>query len=233
MWKSNSSRFPKKPLSFGKISFMVVSAKIPVTLEERLEYKEELHIPAGWEEFLDALEECEYRIEYDDGEIISFMGYASETHEKLVGILARLFGNLLNEDTFNVFGSNLALHIPGFSRRYYNAGCAVVKGESEKVTLRGEMTAVANPILLVEVLSPSTEDFDLGRKFRHYREIPSLQQVLFIDSTGMPVVSHTRHNGGNDWLLREFTGANEAFPVLAEGSISLKELYHKVKFTEA
>ncbi|MFQ5446959.1 MAG: Uma2 family endonuclease [Saprospiraceae bacterium] len=212
---------------------MVISAKIPVTLEERLEYGEKLIIPAGWEEFLDALEESEYRIEYDAGEIISFMGYATENHEKLVGILVRLLGNLLKEDKFDIFGSNLALHIPGFGHRYYNADCAVVEGESEKVILRGNMTAVANPILLVEVLSPSTEDFDLGRKFRHYREIPSLQQVLFIDSTKTSVVSQTRHNGGNDWLLREFTDSNDEFPVLKEGAISVKELYRKVKFTQA
>ena len=54
------------------------------------------------------------------------------------------------------------------------------------------MTAVANPILLVEVLSAFTKDHDLGRKFRNYRKIPSLQQILFIESTERLVVSHTR-----------------------------------------
>jgi Uma2 family endonuclease len=206
---------------------MEIISKVPVTLTERLEYGPELRIPATRSAFLDLLEECEYRIEYDEGEIISFTGYANDLHEKLVIKIGHLLISVLNEDFFDVYGSNLALHIPGFVRRYYNADCAVVKGETEKVTLRGDMTAVANPVLLVEVLSRSGRDFYLNRKFRNYKKIPSLQQVLFIEITERKVVSHQRQN---DWQPKTFSTSGDRVPVLGEGAVSLDELYRKVRF---
>ena len=160
---------------------MEVLQSIPLTLNERIPHGPELRIPASWDEFLDMLEECEYRIEYDEGEIISFMGYATDEHEGLVSEIIRLLGNLLADSNYRVRGSNLALHIPGFVRKYYNADCAVIQGPSEKVLLRGNMSAVANPILLVEVLSPTNREFDLGRKLKNYQKIPGLQQM---DSEG-------------------------------------------------
>ncbi|MBX2929915.1 MAG: Uma2 family endonuclease [Saprospiraceae bacterium] len=204
---------------------MEVISSVPVTLDERLGFGRELRIPASWEEFLDMLEECEYRIEYDEGEIISYMGYATEEHETLVGEIIRLLGNLLSEMACRVNGSNLALHIPGFVNRHYNADCAVVQGASEKVILRGDMTAVANPVLIVEVLSPSNRDYDLSRKFKNYKKIPSLQQVLFIESTEIKVASHFRHD---DWAPQVFDLDQKAVPILNAGTISIEELYRKV-----
>lgn len=204
---------------------------MPVTLKDRLELGDEFHFPASWNEFLDMLEVCEYRIEYDEDEIISFMGYATELHEKLMLKIGALLLAVLNDDLFNVYGSNLALHIPGFKYKYYNADCAVIKGKSERVTLRGEMTAIANPILLVEVLSASTKDHDLGRKFRNYRKIPALQQILFIESTEKLVVSHTRQDR-TQWLLSEYSSDDDLIPILSEGSIRLGDLYKKIEFEE-
>lgn len=213
---------------------MEVAVKFPTTLTERFEYEEVLRVPASFEEFLDLLETCEYRIEYDNGEIISFMGFGTEAHEKLTMQIGRLLGNLLNEDVYSVYGSNLALHIPGFKYRYYNADCAVVKGASEKVTLRGSMASTANPVLLVEVLSPSTVDFDLGRKLNNYFKIPSLQQVLILETEGEAAVqSYTRHNGGDEWLRRNFTSPTDEIPVLNEGKLLLSNIYKNVNLLPA
>lgn len=209
---------------------MAVATKIPITLKERIEHGEDLHIAASWDEFLELLEECEYRIEYSNGKIISFMGYASELHEKLVARILRLLGNLLNEDLYEVYPSNLALHIPGFDKKYFNADCAVVKGPIEKKPLKGTMTAIANPVLLVEVLSLSTAGYDVFYKSRFYKSIPSLQQILIIDSTEMSVESHTRHNGNGEWLQKIFTEKEDHVRVLDEGSFSLEELYKRVVF---
>jgi len=204
---------------------MEVISQVPVTLDERLNYGEALRIRASWEEFLDLLDECEYRIEYDEGEIISSMVDATEEHETLVGEIIRLLGNLLSDMAYRVNGSNLALHIPGFVNRHYNADCVVIKGASEKIILRGDMTAVANPILIVEVLSPSNRDFDLSRKFKNYKKIPALQQVLFIDSSERKVISHSRQD---DWTPKIFDREGDAVSVLDVGTIALEEIYRKV-----
>ncbi len=209
---------------------MEVAAKLPVTLEERLDLGEELRIPANWEEFLDLLEECEYRIEYDEHEIISFMGYGTQNHEKIIASLIRFIGNLLDNGDFNIFGSNLALHIPDFVRRYYNGDVTVVQGASEEVVLRGSMVAVANPVIIVEVLSDSTRNYDLGTKQRNYRKIPSLQQLLFIESTEMIVTSYTRDIATGQWSLKDYSAIDEAIPILGEGAIKMKDLYRKLSF---
>ena len=208
---------------------MEVLLKIPLTLDERIPYGPELRIPASWDEFLEMLEECEYRIEYDEGEIISFMGYATENHEMLALRIGALLDQLLIQGDYRVHGSNLALHIPGFVRKYYNADCAVVEGPSEKAALRGEMTAVANPVLLVEILSPNTRDFDLSRKLKNYQKIPSLQQILYIESTDYQVTSLLR---SKDWAPELTTGLDAAVPVLEEGVVLMSDLYRKVEGIE-
>ena len=212
---------------------MEAVAKMPVTLDDRFEFDEKLSIAATFVEFLDLLEICEYRIEYDEGKIFSFLGFGTESHELLIpNIIGRLF-EVLGEDDYTLFGSNLVLHIPGVDPAILIADCPVVKGKIQRVTLRGDMTAVANPILLVEVLSASTKDHDLGRKFRNYRKIPTLQQILFIESTEKLIVSHTRQSDGKKWLLSEYTADDELIPVLGEGAFRLGDLYKKIEFEEA
>ena len=203
---------------------------LPMSLEQRLELPDELRVPASWEEFLDLLPNCPYRIEYDDHEIISIMGYASENHEKIALQIAHLLRQILGDSQYEFYGSNLALHIPDQPKRYFNADCTVVKGETQKVNLKGNMYAVANPFLLVEVLSASTYDHDLGRKFREYRKIDSLQQVIFIDSVQYSVISQQRLPGTHEWTLQEFNTLEQTFPVLDNGKISLQDLYHKISF---
>lgn len=87
------------------------------------------------------------------------------------------------------------------------------------------MQAVTNPVLLVEVLSATTYEYDLGHKFQKYKQMPSLQQVLYVDSSGQSVMSYLRKPEEDGWLLQEFSNATDAIPVLEHGSISLAELY--------
>ncbi|MEL7221698.1 MAG: hypothetical protein AAGJ93_10290 [Bacteroidota bacterium] len=67
---------------------------LPKKLEQRLELPDELRVAASWDEFLGLLPNCPYRIEYDEHEIISIMGYASESHEMIVAEMLRLLENL-------------------------------------------------------------------------------------------------------------------------------------------
>ena len=209
---------------------MEVATKIPLTLTERLEYGELMRIPTKWEHFLNIVQHCDYRLEYDKGEIISFMGYATENHELLVAELIRIIGNLLENKDFRIGGSNLALYIPDYKPHYFNADCTVIKGKSQKTQLYPGVNAIANPVLLVEVLSPSTENHDLGLKFRHYRKIPSLQQVLFVSSTSMDVMNQTRVGNSDEWLLKEFKTKEGLVDILGQGTIKLENIYSKIDF---
>jgi Uma2 family endonuclease len=209
---------------------MEVATQIPSKLEERLKLDTELRIPASWEEFLKVLPQCEYQVEYYGGEIISIMGQASEIHELIVATIIKLLGNMLDEKGYNVYGSNLPLYAESSQKNYYNADCTVVKGAAEKVEVLPGTPAVTNPALLVKVLSPSTQKEDSLTKLTHYLSIPSVQQVLLIDSSSMRVVSYIRQPAQDGWLLRNFTQASDECPVLEEGHFSLEALYRKISF---
>ncbi len=210
---------------------MEVTTQIPTTLEERLKYGTALRIAASWEDFLEILPVAEYRVEYYGGEIISVTGQASDNHELIVAAIIKLISNLLDkDDTYYIYGSNLPLYAEGITRNYYNADCTVARGKAEKQEVLPGVKAITNPVLLVEVLSPSTEQEDLSSKLHHYREMPSVQQLLFIHSTSMRVIIYTREPEQGGWLLRDFTHKSDKCPVLDEGQFSLEDLYRKVDF---
>ncbi len=116
--------------------------------------------------------------------------------------------------------------MPGW---YYKPDCKVVQGEEEYAELPRGLKALTNPTLIAEVLSPSTHTYDLGAIFWHYRHIPSLEQILLIDSTRMYVGCAVPRNGRRDWSLRDFTRSEDEVPILQEGEISLARLYQNLK----
>ncbi len=67
------------------------------------------------------------------------------------------------------------------------------------------MSTLLNPTLLVEVLSPSTEGADRGKKFEHYRAIPSLREVMFV-AQHQPLVEHYLRQADGRWLLTTVAG---------------------------
>jgi len=198
---------------------------IPRTLEERLPLGESMTMEADWDTFLDLLEQGNYPVQYDEGQILSFIGYGTEEHEALVARIIYLLASLLDNKPYQVYGSNLVLQPPGAPKQYFNADCTVVQGQAEQVALRGEMKAVTNPVMLVEVLSKSTHNFDLGQKFHRYKTIPSLQQILYVDSQSQRVISYRREEKKGAWLIEEFTEADAEVPVLQEGSLSVQKIY--------
>lgn len=202
---------------------------IPRTLEERLPYGETMIVEASWDTFLDLLEEGNYPVQYDEGQILSFIGYGTQEHEELVMRIGHLLITLLDGKPYRFFGSNLALVPPGQAKSYFNADCTIVKGEPEHEPLEGEMKATTNPVILVEVLSKTTRNFDLGQKFQRYKTIPSLQQVLYVDSQTPSVISYRRKDQEGTWLIEEFTGQEGEVPVLEEGAFSLKALYEPLE----
>ncbi len=204
---------------------MTDTTTIPLTLEERLPLGEVFTVEASWETFLRILEKGAYPVQYDEGKILSFMGYGTEEHEAIIAEFIRLVGNLLSGSDHQVFGSNLPITTLEAGKRYYNADCSVVEGQVERVSLKGDMTAVVNPKLIVEVLSKTTRNFDLGQKFQQYKTIPSLQQILYISSDSPSVISYRRRDAQGTWLIEEFTEPEAPVPVLEAGDVSIKAIY--------
>ena len=213
---------------------------LPLTFEERADMgKREVRVAATFEEYLDLAHDCDYRVHYRNGEIISFieieektniiMGEATVTHERLVMrfgfYLAQIFGIDTN---FQILGSNVKIFI-GADRKGYNPDVAVVKGEADIRTYKSNRRTskgIVNPHVIVEILSKSTRDFDLSEKLVDYKQIPSLQQVIFAEQNSVWASTYIRVSE-NEWRNIDFTDLESQIPV-ADGFISLAQLYSKI-----
>ncbi len=127
-----------------------------------------------------AIEEtAEERHEYCNGEIIAMSG-GSEVHSAIACNLLIYLGFLLRDTDFRLYNSDLRVWIPEYHCGTY-PDLMIVNGEPE---LNGSRTdEILNPLLIVEVLSPSTEAYDRGEKFRKYRSLASFCEYLLVSQT--------------------------------------------------
>jgi Uma2 family endonuclease len=89
-----------------------------------------------------------------------------------------------------------------------------------------------NPRVLMEVLSDSTEKYDRGTKFKHYRRIPSLLEYILIAQYEPLVERHVRQPNG-DWLMTEFRGLDQLFAFKSVPvKIALADIYRGVEFPD-
>lgn len=213
----------------------------PRTFEDRADLgMRELRAPATFEEYLKLSLDCDFQLHYRDGHIISFieidaktntiMGEASVSHEAIVMRIGRLIDELFEAErqTYHLLGSNAKIFI-GPERRGYNADVTVVKGEIKQQSYkynRRSVSGITNPWLIVEVLSVSTRDFDLSEKLSDYKQIPSLQQIIFIDQSAVHVSTYIRVSE-NEWRNLDFHTPEALLPIGAK-SISLRSIYQNI-----
>ena len=177
------------------------------------------------EEYLAIEREAEFKSEYFDGEMFAMTG-ASRKHNLIAG---------------NTFAS---LH-----RSLRNQGCEVYMGDMRvKVSPTGlytypdivivcdtpqfedsELDTLTNPLVIIEILSPSTESYDRGKKFENYRTIPSLTEYIMI-SQNRHYTEHFIRQSDNTWLFRE-TGDRAGVIQVAsvECELTMEEMYAKVQ----
>jgi Uma2 family endonuclease len=164
--------------------------------------------------------------EYWDGHVYSHAG-GSRKHS-LVG--ANLLGEVrarLKGHPCEAHGSDMRIHVRATGYQAYpdlSVVCPPVEGDSDDV--------ISNPVLIAEVLSPSTEEFDRGTKFGHYRTIESLREYLVLWQDCAKLELHTRTPEGY-WLLREVNGIDQSFSLesLGGAEIALADIYDKVELS--
>lgn len=116
-----------------------------------------------------------------------------------------------------VFPADLRLWIPAIGRATYADASLFCEPESDV-----GRQALLNPTIIVEVLSPSTADYDRGDKFQAYRTLPSLRHVLFVASTRIAVTHAWQED--DRWGLRDHV-AGDALRLAPFGSVEVDELY--------
>lgn len=117
------------------------------------------------------------KFEYLDGQIYAMTGSTPE-HARLTASVMVQLGRHVRPPC-NLFSSDLRLHCRA-TGLYTYADAALVCGKLERVAALDGLVAVTNPVLLVEMLSPSTEAYDRGDKFEHYKALESLRQYVLV-----------------------------------------------------
>ena len=182
------------------------------------------------EQYLEIERNAEHRSEYYAGEMFAMAG-ASAAHEVISGDLFGQLYNQLRGSACRSFSSNLRVNIPE-TGLYTYPDIVVACGERKFIDAKAD--TLLNPVLIAEILSPSTEAYDRGRKFEHYRTIPTLKEYLLVAQDRIQVDLYTRQSDGA-WLL---TSASQLTDTIAlpsiQCSVLLADLYEGLtEFTPA
>lgn len=180
------------------------------------------------EEYLDLEVQAQERNEYLDGEIIPMVG-GLPNHNRLVLNLASTLNFALKKQAYDVFATDQRLWIP--KRRVYTyPDVMVVQGELQLQA--GRRDTITNPLLIVEVLSKSTQAYDQGEKFKLYRTISTFQEYILVDQYSMHVEQYYKTEGSK-WIFSETEGEEAILKLnTIDFEISLTDLYDKVNFDE-
>jgi len=205
---------------------MGVVTKFPTTYEELAELGGELMtFPASWEEFLYLLEAAEYRVEYNENTITT-MGYASLNHEELVLRLGQLFANLFSDEpNYRFFSSGRPVQID--TEKVYMPDLQIAKAAPKLIEYKKELNAHTNPWLIVEVLSPSTEGYDWSTKLPNYKQIPSVEYILYVQQN-KPLISVFKRGKQQDvWENIDLNRLEQSFEI-ASKKLLLKDIYKNI-----
>ncbi len=176
--------------------------------------------------YLELERKAETRSEFLDGEVFAMSG-ASRRHNLICLNVAAELRAQLKARRCEVYASDMRVKV-GATGLYTYPDVVVVCDEPEFED--AELDTLLNPILLAEVLSKTTADYDRGGKFEHYRSLPSLEEYLLV-AQDRPHLAHYLRQGDHAWLLSEVEGpeAEMALPAIA-CNLALAEVYAKVQF---
>ena len=196
------------------------------TLKALFKESDFIQIPATEAEFWQLIELPQYRIEYHYKQIVGTMSYAATNHERIVRNLISLFDTNLEEEYFEVFGSNRPIYAVECGN-IYEPDVHVIEGVLDEYRYDKTKTASLNPVVLVEVFSPSTKNFDLGIKLDCYKMIPTLNHIIYIEPDKVHVQVFNRTKRPNEWQNVDYFDLEQKIRVLGK-NISLKNIYKKV-----
>ncbi|MFQ4147023.1 Uma2 family endonuclease [Chlorogloeopsis sp. ULAP02] len=180
-------------------------------------------------EYLALEEAAEYKSEYRDGEIIPIVGLTTN-HNEIAGNFAAYLKFYLTGQNYDIYIGGVKLWIPRY-RQYTYPDIMVIEGEPLYTGMG--TTTVMNPLLIVEVLSKSTKNYDQGDKFLYYRSIPEFKEYILIDQARYYVMQHSKTLEGK-WLLTEYESQEAVLEFSSiRFQISLNDIYDRVNFAES
>ncbi len=178
------------------------------------------------EEYLELEIQSETRNEYINGEIIPMSG-ATPNHNRITGNFYAALNFALKRKPYEVFVADQRLWIPR-KRIYTYPDIVLVQGALE--LQEGRKDTITNPLIIVEVLSKSTGNYDQTDKFAAYRTIPSFQEYILIDQYSFRI-EHYVKTEPRKWMFQEYDESDVSLHLSSISfEIALTDLYDKVEF---
>ncbi|MDD2722946.1 MAG: Uma2 family endonuclease [Methylovulum sp.] len=175
------------------------------------------------EEYLTLERNAPYKSEFHNGQIFAMTG-ASRKHNLVSINIAAELRSQLKKRPCEAYINDMRVKAAEM-RSYYYPDIAVVCGVARFED--NMLDTLLNPTVVIEVLSPSTEAYDRGGKFSHYRKIASLREYLLVAQDQPIIECFTRQENG--WVLTETTGLDAVVKLASiDCSLSLREVYDKV-----
>lgn len=183
-------------------------------------------------EYLNHEAETNTKYEYHSGQIFALAG-GTINHGLLCANIYSEIRNQLRKSSSNCkpLSSEIKLHVKSDKyNSFLYPDTMVICGELEESDTNPN--AVKNPVLIVEVLSKSTADYDRGDKFHIYRQIPTLQEYILIEQDKYVVDIHYKNPKSDLWRITRIEGEESDINLQSLNiSISMKNLFFDVKIS--
>lgn len=177
------------------------------------------------EEYLALEETAEYKSEYYRGEIFALAG-TSINHNRIVNNVSSRLNQVFTKKNCEAFATDVKLWIEEKDLFTY-PDIMIVCGKIEFYPGRDD--TITNPLIIFEVLSESTKNYDRGEKFVFYRAIPSFKEYVLIDQSTMHV-EHFYIGEQGKWVLTEYDNPDDILKLTKiDFQISLREIYQRVE----
>jgi Uma2 family endonuclease len=174
-------------------------------------------------EYLQLERADEWKSEYLNGQVVP-MPHVSVAHCAITGNVGYALATQLRRSPIEVLMSRMRVKV--CQTGLYTYPDVVVAAPPIQLEDAYEDTLL-NPVLIVEVLSPSTEAYDRGEKLGHYRRLESLQACLLVAQDTTRVERYERQ--GDQWIRTEYGGLDEVVPVAAIGcALRLRDVHERV-----
>jgi Uma2 family endonuclease len=163
------------------------------------------------------------RHEYMDGEVYAMSG-GTVTHSQIASNFNRLLGNHLRGSGCKTLNSDCRVKVLGMDKYVY-PDTSVTCDDRDKTTTQ----YITYPCLIIEVLSPATEAYDRGNKFKMYRRNPNLQEYVLVNTDGIEVELFRRDRGDN-WEIINYQVGDMIELKSINLSILVEQVYEDIEF---
>ena len=171
------------------------------------------------QEYLQGEEVAEFKHEYLNGEVWAMVG-ASDNHVTIAGNLFYQLKQKLNDKPCRSYISDMKVKVEQANAFFYPDVFVTCEQKDKQNTHYKE-----HPVFIAEILSPSTEAYDRGDKFKFYRQLPSLQEYWLIDAQKTSIDCFSRQSN-DTWVLHNVSlrQENSLIQVL-DIELSVDEIY--------